>query len=120
MNNYNLYNLNDKDFELLVRDLLQKELGIVLESFKKGKDKGVDLRYSKNGLNDIIVQAKHWFQSDFDKLSKYLITEELPKVHLINPKRYIIATSIGLLPQQKDKILRLRRVSSAEHRIDSA
>ncbi len=105
MTNYNLNNINDKEFEFLVRDLLQKELGLKLESFKKGKDTGIDLRYSKPFEdNSIVIQAKHWFQSTFDRLFKELIDNELPKVRQLNPKKYMIMTSIGLLPQQKEKI----------------
>lgn len=107
MTNYNLENINDKEFELLARDILQKELGLKLESFKKGRDGGIDLRYSKPNMNnDIIVQAKHWFHSNFEKLYNELITVELPKLKKLKPKpkRYIIITSIGLLPQHKEKI----------------
>jgi len=106
MTNYNLNNINDKDFEILCRDLLQKELGIVLESFKKGKDGGIDLRYTKYNHENtlLVVQAKHWYQSTFDRLFYELVNIELPKVKKINPTRYILVTSLGLLPQQKDRI----------------
>ena len=52
--------MTKKDFEELTRDLLQKELNITLESFKNGKDQGIDLRYAKNSKNEIIIQCKHY------------------------------------------------------------
>jgi hypothetical protein len=42
---YDFKMLSDYDFELLTQDLLGKSLGCRLESFKKSKDKGIDLRY---------------------------------------------------------------------------
>ena len=44
MPDYNFHTLSPIDFENLVRDLLQVELSIRLESFKNGKDNGIDLR----------------------------------------------------------------------------
>jgi hypothetical protein len=40
-----LSRLSNYDFELLVGDLLSAELGVRLESFARGRDKGIDLRY---------------------------------------------------------------------------
>jgi hypothetical protein len=39
--------LSSLDFELLSKDLLEAELGIRLENFREGRDKGIDLRYSQ-------------------------------------------------------------------------
>jgi hypothetical protein len=46
MPNYNFETLSGNEFEILARDLLQEELNIVLESFKSGRDNGIDLRYA--------------------------------------------------------------------------
>jgi len=43
---YDFKLLSAYDFEILVRDLLQKHLGIFLQSFKSGRDQGIDLRYA--------------------------------------------------------------------------
>ena len=43
MPNYDFTSLSSYDFEGLVRDLLQEELGITLESFTSGRDHGIDL-----------------------------------------------------------------------------
>jgi len=42
MTEYDFTSLSPAEFEKLTRDLLQKELKIHLESFKAGKDKGID------------------------------------------------------------------------------
>ncbi|MBN1968955.1 MAG: restriction endonuclease [Candidatus Delongbacteria bacterium] len=104
MPNYNFTALSSYDFEVLVRDLLQKELGLTLESFTTGKDKGIDLRYCSVRSGTIIVQCKHYFTSGFKALHSHLKNEELKKVQKLNPKRYIVATSVGLTPGNKDQI----------------
>ena len=70
MPNYNFETLHAKDFELLVRDLYQREYNITLESFKTGRDSGIDLRYcnSTNPDDHLIIQAKHWIRSGITKL----------------------------------------------------
>ena len=104
MPNYTFQTLNDKEFEELCRDLLSKELGVELQSFKKGKDGGIDLRYSTDKNNGVVVQVKHYIETPKTKLFSILKKEELPNVIDLNPSRYIIATSKALLPQDVDKI----------------
>ncbi|NCB70101.1 MAG: hypothetical protein EOM47_14825 [Bacteroidia bacterium] len=61
MANYDFSTLNDKDLEILVCDLFTREFSVNFQSFKAGKDKGIDLRYSTNNSeNEIIVQVKHY------------------------------------------------------------
>jgi len=55
---YNFRTLSPIDFELLVRGLLQAELGITMESFGHGKDGGIDFRFSVAD-QDVVVQAEH-------------------------------------------------------------
>lgn len=105
MSKYDFSTLNDKDFEELSRDLLQKELNITFESFKSGRDKGIDLRYSKPSNNEnIILQAKHYLKSGLSQLKSKLKSEEVAKAKKLNPSRYIITTSVPLSPQDKDDI----------------
>lgn len=102
---YTFETINVKDLESIARDLLSKRLGVNFQSFKVGKDKGIDLRYSTNDFeNNIIVQVKHYLGSGFNKLRTKIINDELPKILNLNPKRYILVTSIGLSPQNKDLI----------------
>ena len=55
MANYDFSTLNDRDLEELTRDLLSKVLNVNFQSFKPGKDKGIDLRYSTvNDENEIV------------------------------------------------------------------
>ncbi len=104
MSNYDFQNLSFIEFESIVQDLLQKQLSLRLECFTEGKDGGIDLRHSKNIDNDIIVQCKKYknFSSLFCNLKK-----EAVKVKKIKPLRYILATSVGLTPLQKNKIVNI-------------
>ncbi len=101
---YDFQTLSPKDFEELTRDLLQKELNITFESFKNGKDQGIDLRYARNLKDEIIIQCKHYKNSTFSDLIKSL-KGEVNKIQKINPSRYIVVTSLALSPQNKEKIL---------------
>lgn len=50
MARYDLRQLSSRDFEELVRDLLQAEWNVSLEAFRTGRDQGIDLRrVSANG-----------------------------------------------------------------------
>ena len=96
--------LSFSDFECLVRDILQKHLNVHLECFTEGKDGGIDLRCSTFNNNAIIIQAKRY--KDFKSLIKEL-EKEVEKVKKINPQRYIITTSVGLTPHNKEEIRQL-------------
>lgn len=105
MNNYSFSTLNDKEFELLVKDLLNEKFSFGLQSFKIGKDKGIDLRYSTNkNNNSIIVQVKHYNGSKYSQLKHILVRDELNKILLLKPERYLIATSLNLSASQKDEL----------------
>jgi hypothetical protein len=106
MPDYDFRVLSPIDFETLVRDLLQKELGLVLESFKSGADQGIDLRYV-SVRHQLVIQCKHYAESTFRALFNHLKNDELEKVKRLRPDRYILATSLPLSPQRKDKILAL-------------
>lgn len=104
MADYTFESLNDKEFEHLVRDLLQKEMEVTFENFKAGQDQGIDLRYSKSQENHIIIQCKHWLKSGIPKLKSHFKSSEFGKVKKLKPQRYIIATSLGLSPVDKKEI----------------
>lgn len=106
MLNYDFKMLSDYEFELLTKDLLMKEFECNFESFEKGKDQGIDLRYSKNLENTIIVQCKHYANSKYSDL-KNSIKKELPKIERLKPKRYILVTSMGLTPRRKEEIFKM-------------
>lgn len=94
--------LSPLDFELLSKDLLEAELGIRLENFREGRDKGVDLRYAPQKGQHLIVQCKRY--STFANLKSELANKELPKIGKLKPDRYILTTSVPLSPQQAEEI----------------
>ncbi len=103
--NYNFSTLNDKEFEQIVKDLLNEKFKFELQDFKVGIDGGVDLRYStQNNNNSIIVQAKHYIGSKFAQLKNTIQKKELPKVKKLKPDRYIVVTSLSLSAIQKDTL----------------
>lgn len=108
MGDYDFSTINDKDFEVLCLDLLNAKYKLNLQSFKVGKDKGIDLRYStsKNN-NEIIVQAKHYSGSSYAQLKHTLKETEAKNVKQLNPNRYMIVTSLSLSASQKDDLKNL-------------
>lgn len=95
--------LSSIDFELLSKDLLEAELGIQLENFKDGRDKGIDLRYTSTKSYNLIVQCKRY--SKFSDLKSVLKKTEYIKIKKLNPNRYILTTSVSLSPNQTDEII---------------
>jgi DNA polymerase III delta prime subunit len=104
MPDYDFLNLSTFDFEKLTRDVLQEQYDIDLESFTTGKDGGIDLRYSKEKNNDLIVQCKRY--NNYISLKSNL-KKEYQKVKILNPQKYILSTSVGLTPLNKDEIIKI-------------
>jgi hypothetical protein len=98
---YDFSTLNVKDLEELAIDLLNAELNLGLQSFKVGKDGGIDLRYSSpENNNEIVVQVKHYLKSGESKLIADFKDKELSKVKKLKLNRYIIVTSIPTRPRE--------------------
>lgn len=104
MNNYDFLVLSPNEFEHLTRDLLQKKLDTFIESFKIGRDGGIDLKCSKKNQKKIIIQAKRY--ESYNNLISNL-KKEVNKVKNLNPDRYIISTTVGLTPGNKEDIVKL-------------
>lgn len=102
---YNFSRLSPYDFEELVGDLLSACWGEPFERFTVGRDGGVDLRCFKSGMQTII-QCKHYPGARFPKLLSAFKREELPKLHRLAPSRYVLVTSVGLTPGNKDELLK--------------
>ncbi|MBI2746757.1 MAG: restriction endonuclease [Burkholderiales bacterium] len=100
---YDFRTLSPIDFELLVRDLLQAELGITMESFGPGKDGGIDFRFAMAD-QDVVVQAKHYVGGGPRSLLRAAMKED-SKVMKLAPSRYILVTSLSLTPELKRKII---------------
>ncbi len=101
MVNYDLLILSPYEFENVCRDLLQNKLSVFIESFTTGRDGGIDLRYTNQIGKKLIIQAKRY--KDFGPLFNHLKTE-VEKVKSLSPQRYILATSVGLTPNNKETI----------------
>jgi len=88
---YNYYNLDDVEFELLCKDIMQEKLETQLRVFGKGRDGGVDLTDNVQTHN-IVIQVKHYVSSPFASL-KASLSKEIQKVQKLKPKQYYICCS---------------------------
>lgn len=102
---YDFQQLSPHDLEILVRDLLQAEWGVTFESFKAGRDGGVDLRYARGPFN-MVVQVKHYVKTGIKGLLRDLKAEST-KVLALKPTRYVLATSVPLSPGNKRAIVEI-------------
>ncbi|MFD0259938.1 restriction endonuclease [Kitasatospora indigofera] len=102
----NYSDLSPHDFEVLVRDLLQAELGVRMETFPPGRDGGVDIRLHHDGKETIIVQCKHSPGRRFPQI-KGQLTKEAGKIRGNFNARYILATSALLTRANKAEIVKI-------------
>lgn len=100
---YDFKELSSLDFEELVRDLLQAHWKCQLESFGPGKDRGIDIRRI-DGPKRIIIQAKHWRKSGGAPLVREM-KREREKALKLAPSRYLLATSVSMTQDLKQKII---------------
>ncbi|MBM6614365.1 restriction endonuclease [Desemzia sp. RIT804] len=106
MKNYDFHALLEPlEFQELARDIVQIKEGLHFESFRDGKDEGIDGLYRTNE-ETIILQAKR-YRTNFSKLKYSLKKEELPKVQKLQPTRYILCISMNLSPGNKKEIYKL-------------
>jgi hypothetical protein len=106
MDSFDLSRLNSLDFEVVCADLFEDLLGTRLEVFGPGPDRGIDLRHaSADDGKTIIVQCKHWPNAAQADLIRHLKDQELPKVRKLGADRYIVATSVGLTVDGKQRIV---------------
>src|SRR5258706_8466012 len=104
MTAYDFLILSPSEFEYFSRDLLQKKLSVFIESFTTGRDAGIDLRYATDKKKTVIIQSKR--VNNFNNLIGQLKKEQT-KVKILKPARYIITTTVGLTPSNKDQIIKL-------------
>lgn len=102
---YDFMTLSPKDFEALTADLLSKSLALRLETFKSGKDSGIDLRHalSPSGSGDILVQCKRYATHKFTELLRNLEKERV-NLEVLRPIRYLVSTTVALSPANKQLI----------------
>jgi hypothetical protein len=101
MTGYDFLVLSPHEFENISRDLLQRKLSVFIESFTTGRDSGIDLRYASGKNGNTIIQAKRY--KDYTSLFNHL-KGEVSKVKKLAPDSYVITTSVGLTPSNKDAI----------------
>jgi hypothetical protein len=103
---YDFTTLSPDDFENLTADLLSRDWGIRLEAFKPGKDKGIDLRNTRvlTTPETTIVQCKRYALHKFTELLRAAKAEK-KKLDVLKPDRYVLVTSVGLSPPNKDALL---------------
>lgn len=103
---YTFDNLSDMEFSELCRDLLAKREGLELFLSPEGRDGGIDIwRAGLGDTPDLVVQCKHYVKSPKSVLLAKL-KAELRKVHVINPKRYVIVASQSLTLANKAMLKR--------------
>ena len=101
---YDFSQLNDKEFEVLVADLLSIAFETRIERFKSGKDRGIDGRFFTNSGKEIILQCKHYLKTGYKGLISKLKNEESEKIRKINPEKYIFVTSLPISRDNKEEI----------------
>jgi adenylate kinase family enzyme len=104
MNDYDFGKLNDKEFEVLARDIISIKENIEVDRFKSGKDQGIDGKYIDNANGIVVIQVKHWLTSGYTKLKYHCKTIEKNKVQKLNPKKYIFITSLPLKESYKSEL----------------
>lgn len=105
---FDLSNLNDFEFEMLCKDIMERKLSVTLNRFAKGRDKGIDLSDGEIFINHMI-QVKHYINSKYSDL-KSTLKSEIEKVKKHNPKSYYIFTSLSLTRNNKLEILKMLMV----------
>ena len=94
--------LSPYDFEILVRDLISRELGIELRAFAEGPDGGVDLRYSADPSNAVVVQCKR-----MSTISKKQLESEYQKIDKLVFEKYYLAVAGDLSVAKCDEIVNI-------------
>lgn len=112
MNDYDFSTLNDKEFENLVVDLISRDRNKRFERFKAGRDGGIDGRYYEEDGKEEIIQCKHYLKTGYSGLISSLKKKnngknEVDKVKILNPKKYIFITSLPLSVLNKEAIKEL-------------
>lgn len=132
MPDYDFSGLSDLEFEDLVKDLSGKHFGALMQTYERGRDRGIDCRYlspmpvalrppgespPELQSRSLIVQCKHYRQSGFSKLYNDIAQKEIPKLQRLRPKHYVLATSVGLTPDREEKLLALLKPICAQSEI---
>tara|TARA_R110002050_G_scaffold287402_1_gene438592 strand:- start:655 stop:2949 length:2295 start_codon:yes stop_codon:yes gene_type:complete len=97
--------LNDREFEALGASIIEKILTKKVETFKSGRDGGVDGRFWIGKKNkEGILQCKHYVETPYKTLISKLKSEEVFKVKKLKPSKYFFITSKKLSRLNKQEI----------------
>lgn len=120
MPDYDFHTISPVDFETLTRDLLQARDGIIIQSFKTGRDGGIDLRYATDSENHVI-QCKHYRKSGLAALVRE-VRKEAPKIARMRPAptRYILSTSVELSDANKRELAAILGAATTEDILGSS
>ncbi len=99
---YNFKNLSDVEFEILCKDIMQKKLGVVLHTFSKGRDGGIDIT-DNPVTKGIVIQVKHYIKSTYANLRTSL-KKEVEHVKKLNPDKYYVCCAQELTAANKSEI----------------
>jgi hypothetical protein len=103
MTEYDFRALSPTDFERMVGDLLNADLGLRLHSYPEGRDQGIDLRQVTPDGTTTIVQCKHYVKSG---RATFLtaVRGEVDKPARRMAHRYLFVTSRELSPGLQDEV----------------
>lgn len=101
---FDLSKLNDREFEALGASVIERSKDKRVETFKAGRDGGVDGRFWIGKNKEGIIQCKHYSETPYRTLIKKLKSEELLKVRKLKPSQYILITSKKLSRNNKQEI----------------
>jgi hypothetical protein len=109
MAQFDFSTLNGTDLQDLVCDLLNASQPISstvrYKTFKEGRDRGIDFLYSTlENPYEHVGQVKHFLRTGIAKMLTVLQTSEASKVRLLNPTKYIFATSLPLGVSDTERI----------------
>jgi broad-specificity NMP kinase len=104
---YDFSKLNDREFEALSASVIGKILNKKIETFKAGRDGGVDGRFWIGDKKEGIIQCKHYIETPYNTLISKLKSEEIEKVKRLNPEKYIFITSKKLSRLNKQEIKKI-------------
>jgi hypothetical protein len=92
---YDFTTLSPDDFENLAADLLSRDWGVRLESFKPGKDTGIDLRNTRVSCatETTVVQCKRYAPHKFADLHRAMENEKR-KLDVLKPERYVLVCGL--------------------------
>jgi hypothetical protein len=103
MPEYDFRTLSPTDFEYLVGDVLNADLGLRLHSYPEGRDQGIDLRQVTADGHTIIVQCKHYLKSSPSTFIT-AVRKEAGKRALRVADRYLFVTSHDLSAAREDEV----------------